>query len=103
MPKTFEHRPGYPRDELPVIKHRHVGAFGDFAIKSSADLDDMIFSTGVTFIFGYWICKADDNGKLQSCLMEIPAPQALPDVSTTMLDQLAKKFSHLLFSDPTQT
>jgi hypothetical protein len=30
------------------------------------------FSTGSTFIFGPSICTADDSGKLQSCLMEIP-------------------------------
>ena len=59
-----------------------------FTIKSSVDLDNMIFSVGTTFIFGSWICKADDNGKLQSHLMEISMPQASPDVSMTMLDQL---------------
>ena len=58
---------------------------------------------GIAFIFGSWIYKVDNNDKLQSCLMEIPAPQALQDVSTTMLDQLAKKFSHLSLSDPTRT
>ena len=35
--------------------------------------------------------------------MESPAPQASPDVSTTMLDQLAKKFLHLSISDSTRT
>ena len=30
-------------------------------------------------------------------------PQALPDVSTTTLDQLAEKFSHLSISDSTRT
>ena len=106
-PKPSEHRPGYPRDGLPIIKHRQlarqVGAFGDFVIESSTDLDDMIFSAGITFIFGSWIYKVDDNAKLQSCLMEIPAPQASPNVSTTMLDQLAEKFSHLSISDSTRT
>jgi hypothetical protein len=82
---------------------RQVGAFGDFTIESSADLDAMIFSVGTTFIFGSWICEAEDNGKLQSHLMEISAPQASPDVLTTTLDQLVKKFSHLSISDPTRT
>ena len=63
----------------------------------------MIFSACITFIFGSWICKADDNGKLRSSLMEIPAPQASPDVSTITLDQLAKKFLHLSISNLTQT
>jgi hypothetical protein len=92
---------------LPVIKHRQlvrqVGAFGDFAIESSADHNNMIFSAGTTFIFGSWICEADDNGKFQSRLMEISKPQASPDISTTMLDQLAEKFSHLSVSDSTRT
>ena len=35
--------------------------------------------------------------------MEIPAPQASPDVSTIILDQLAEKFSHLSISDLTRT
>jgi hypothetical protein len=34
------------------------------------DLDNMIFSTGSTFIFGSWICEADDKGKLQGRLLE---------------------------------
>jgi len=63
----------------------------------------MIFSAGTTFIFDSWIYKADDNGKLQSRLMEILAPQTPPTISTTMLDQLAEKFSHLLLFDPTRT
>jgi len=41
---------------LPVLKHRQlarqVGAFGEFATESSADLDNMIFSAALTFIFG---------------------------------------------------
>jgi hypothetical protein len=66
-----------------VVKHsqlaRQVGAFGGFASKSSMDLDNMIFSTGSTFIFGCskktfifgsWICEADDKGKLQERLLE---------------------------------
>ena len=35
--------------------------------------------------------------------MEIPVPQASPDVSTVTLDQLAEKFSHLSISDSTRT
>jgi hypothetical protein len=57
-----------------MIKHRQlacqVGAFGGFASKSSTDLDNMIFSTGSTFIFGSWISKADDKDKLQGRLLE---------------------------------
>jgi hypothetical protein len=68
MPKPFEHRSEYSRGELPDIKHRQlvrqVGAFDDFAIERSADLDNIIFSAGITFIFGSWIYEADENGKL---------------------------------------
>ena len=57
-----------------MVKHRQlalqVGAFGDFASKSSMDLDNMIFSKGSTFIFGLWICEAGDDGKLQGRLLE---------------------------------
>ena len=81
---------------------RSVGAFGDFAIDSSADLDNMIFSMGTTFIFGSWIYEADSHDKLQSHLMQILAPQASPDASTITLDQLAEKFSHLSIFDPTR-
>jgi hypothetical protein len=92
---------------LPVIKHRQlacqVGAFGDSAVESSADHDNMIFSVGTTFIFGSWIYEVDDNGKLQSHLMEISTLQASPDISTTTLDQLVKEFSHLSIFVPTLT
>jgi hypothetical protein len=51
-----------------MVKHRQlvrqVGAFGGFASKSSTDFNNMIFLTGSTFIFGSWICEADDKGKL---------------------------------------
>jgi hypothetical protein len=51
---------------LSIIKHRQlarqVGAFGDFAIESSMDLDNMIFLVGSTFIFGSWIYMASDHG-----------------------------------------
>jgi hypothetical protein len=63
----------------------------------------MIFLVGTTFIFSSWICKVDDNGKLQSHLLEILAPQASPDVSKTTLHQLVKKFSQLSISDPIWT
>ena len=57
-----------------MVKHRQlarqVGAFGDFASEGSTNLDNMIFSKGTTFIFGLWICKAGDDGKLQGRLLE---------------------------------
>jgi hypothetical protein len=57
-----------------VVKHRQlarqVGAFGAIAIKSSTDFDDMIFPMGSTFIFGSWVCKANDEGNLHGHLVE---------------------------------
>jgi hypothetical protein len=49
-----------------------VGAFDEFMFESSMDFDIMIFPTGSTFIFGSWIYKAGNDGKLQSRLMENP-------------------------------
>jgi hypothetical protein len=34
------------------------------------DPDNMIFSMGSIFIFGSWICEADDKGKLQGRLLK---------------------------------
>ena len=72
---------------------RQVGAFGDFASESSMDLDNMIFSTGLTFIFGSWIYEADDNDKLQSCLLEDLDHHEDLSISATTTDQLAERFA----------
>jgi hypothetical protein len=57
-----------------VAKHRQlvrqVGAFGGFALETSTDLDNMLLSVGSTFIFGSWVFKVGDNGKLQGRLLE---------------------------------
>jgi len=75
-----------------VVKHRQlarqVGAFGEFSSESSTDLDDMIFPTGSTFNFGSWIYKADDDGKLQSRLLEDSVHHEEFSISTTTTDQL---------------
>jgi hypothetical protein len=78
-----------------------VGAFGGFAFESSTDLDNMIFPTGSTFIFGLWIYKADDNGKLQGCLLEDLKHRDDLIISTTATDQLAGRLARLVMSDPT--
>jgi len=72
---------------------RQVGAFGEFASESSTDLDNMIFSMGSTFIFGSWICEADDNGKLQSRLLEDSDHHEDLSISATTTDQLAERFT----------
>ena len=66
------------------------------------DLDNMIFSTRSTFIFGSWIYKAGDDGKLQSRLLEDSDHHEDLSTSTTTIDQLAGRFAHLMMSDPTQ-
>ena len=104
-----EAQTNYPRDprgRLSVVKHRQltrqVGAFGDCASESSIDLDNMIFSTGSTFIFGSWICEANDDGKLQSRLLEDSNHHEDHSISATTTDQLAGRFAQLVISDPTQ-
>ena len=89
-----------------MVKHRQlacqVGAFGEFASESSMDLNNMIFSTGSTFIFGSWICEADNNDKLQSHLLEDPDHLKEVLISTTATDQLTRRFAQLIVSDSNQ-
>ena len=89
--------PGYPRGRLSVVKHRQlarqIGAFGEFASESSMDLDNMIFSTGSTFIFGSWICEVGDDGKLQGRLLEDSDHHQDYPNSTITTDQLAGRFA----------
>ena len=89
-----------------MVKHqqlaRQVGAFGEFASESSMDLDNMIFSTGSTFIFISWICEAGDDGKLQSRLLKDSDHHEDHSISATTIDQLARRFAQLAISDPTQ-
>ena len=88
-----------------MVKHRQlarqVRAFGEFASKSSMDLDNMIFSMGSTFIFGSWIYEADDNGKLQGRLLKDSDHHEDLAISATMADQIARKLARLVMSDPT--
>jgi hypothetical protein len=97
--RSSNNYPGYPRGWLLVVKHRQlarqVGAFGGFASESSTNLDNTIFSTGSTFIFGSWICEADDDGKLQGHLIEDLARHEDLTISTTTTDQLAGRFTWL--------
>jgi hypothetical protein len=66
------------------------------------DFDDMIFPAGSTFIFGSWFYVADDDGRLQSQLMEILPPQHTLAAPANMMDQLVENFSQLLISDSIQ-
>ena len=65
------------------------------------DLDNMIFSTGSTFIFGSWICEAGDDGKLQSRLLE-DSDHHEDVFSATTTDQVTRRFAQLMMSDSTQ-
>ena len=65
------------------------------------DLDSMIFSTGSTFIFGSWIYEADDNGKLQSRLLEDSNHHEDYSISATTTDQITRRFMQLVVSDST--
>ena len=98
--------PGYPRGRLSVVTHRQlarqVGAFGEFASESSTDLDNMIFSTGSTFIFGSWIYEAGDDGKLQSRLLEDSVHHEDFSILATTIDQITRRFAQLMTSDSTQ-
>ena len=66
------------------------------------DLDNMIFSTGSTFIFGSWIYEAGNDGKLQSHLLEDSDHHEDLSISATTTDQLTGRFAQLVISDPTQ-
>ena len=89
-----------------MVKHRQlarqVGAFGDFASESSMDLDNMIFPTESTFIFGSWICEAGDDGKLQNRLLGDSDHHQDFFISATTTDQLTERFAQLMMSNPTQ-
>jgi hypothetical protein len=88
-----------------VVKHqqlaRQVGEVSNFAPESSMDLDSMIFSKGLTFIFGSWICKAGDDGKLQNHLLEDSDHHQDFFILAATTDQLAGRFAQLVISNPT--
>ena len=65
-------------------------------------LDSMIFSTRSTFIFGSWICEADDNGKLQSRLLKDSNHHEDYSISATTTDQITGRFAQLVMFDSTQ-
>ena len=66
------------------------------------DLDNMIFSMGSTFIFGSWICEADDDGRLQSHLLKDSNHHEDHSILATTTDQLIGRFTQLAMFDSTQ-
>jgi hypothetical protein len=85
-----------------MVKHRQlahqVGAFGAITIKSSTDFDDMIFPMGSIFIFGSWVCEADDKGNLHGHIVK--APESHEDL--THSTKLTKDLKKLTVSKPTR-
>ena len=84
-----------------MVKHRQlarqVGAFDEFFLESSADLNlKMTFSAGTTFVFGSWICEADDDGKLCTRLREEN------ELDDKVEYELAEKMTKLSTLDPTR-
>jgi hypothetical protein len=61
----------------------------------------MIFPMGSTFIFGSWVCEADDKGNLHGCLIE--ALEAHEDLTllTGLAKDLAERFSGLTMPEST--
>jgi hypothetical protein len=55
----------------------------------------MIFLTGSTFIFGSWIKKVDDKGKLQGCLLEDQENQEDFALSARSTEELTRRISVL--------
>jgi hypothetical protein len=58
----------------------------------------MIFLMGSIFIFGSWVCEADDKGTLHGCLVK--APKAHEDL--TLPTKLTKDLERLTVSEPTR-
>jgi hypothetical protein len=66
------------------------------------DLDNMIFSTGSTFTFGSWIYEADNQGKLQGCLLKDRKDLEDLTLSARSIEELTERFSRLMMSKSVQ-
>jgi hypothetical protein len=62
------------------------------------DFDDMIFPMGSIFIFGSWVCEADNKGNLHGHLVE--ALEAHEDL--TLSTKLTEDLEKLTVSEPTR-
>ena len=84
-----------------MVKHRQlvrqVGAFDEFFLESSADLDlKMTYSAGTTFVFRSWIYEAGCDDKLRTRLREEK------EFDDKVEYELAEKMTKLSTSDPTR-
>jgi hypothetical protein len=66
------------------------------------DLDNIIFSTGSTFIFESWIYEANDDNKLQGRLLKDSTHHEDLAISLIVTDQLTERFARLAMSNLTQ-
>jgi hypothetical protein len=62
----------------------------------------MIFPMGSVFIFGSWVCEADDEGNLQVRLVEAQEARENFTLPTGLAEDLAKRFLGLTVSESTR-
>jgi hypothetical protein len=62
----------------------------------------MIFPIGLIFIFGSWVCEADDNGHLHGRLVETLEAHEDLTLPTGLAENLAERFSGLSMPESTQ-
>jgi hypothetical protein len=62
----------------------------------------MILPMGSIFIFGSWVCKADDEGNLQGCLVETQEAHEEFTLPMGSAEEIAKRFSGLTASESTR-
>jgi hypothetical protein len=62
----------------------------------------MIFLMGSTFIFGSWVCEADDKGNLHGHLVEAQKAHEDLTLPTGLTEDLTESFSGLTMPESTQ-
>jgi hypothetical protein len=70
-------------------------------IKNSTDFDNMIFPMGSIFIFGSWVCEADDKGILQGHPVEALEAHEGLILPTKPTEDLTERLSGLTVSEST--
>jgi hypothetical protein len=66
------------------------------------DFDNMIFPIESIFIFGSWVCEADDKGILQGCLIEALEAREGLTLSTRPTEDLTERLLGPTVSESTQ-
>jgi hypothetical protein len=62
------------------------------------DFDNMIFLTGLIFIFRSWICEVNSEGNLQGCFVEAWKAHEEITLLTRSAEYLTERFSFLMVS-----